>query len=65
MYSVNILTDQISIKPSELDENIDNIILNKIKNNFGNKCIKLGYVDKESIKVINRSLGKLLSKSIV
>lgn len=37
--------------------NIDNILLNKIKNKIGNKCNELGYVEKESIELLSRNLG--------
>ena len=50
-----------SIPPSEIPENnnIDDILLNKIKKNIGNKCIEVGFVDADSIKIIKRSIGKI------
>ena len=40
---------------------IDSILLNKIKNKIGNKCNNIGYVDKDSIRIISRSMGKINS----
>ena len=51
------------IKPNEIPEsnNIENILLNKIKERIGNKCIQRGYVKKDSIKILERSIGKINS----
>lgn len=61
MYSNNIITRQISISPNEINGSIDDIILKKIKDNYGDKCIKYGYVDKSSIQIIKRTLGQILT----
>ena len=47
--------------PSEIPNTniIDTILLEKIKKNIGNKCIQLGYVDKDSIKLIKRTVGSI------
>ena len=42
-------------------DEIDSILLNKIKNKIGNKCNNIGYVDKDSIRIISRSMGKINS----
>ena len=49
------------ILPSEIPNSdmIDTILINKIRKQIGNKCIQLGYVDKDSIKFIKRSIGKI------
>ena len=61
MYTNNIITQQIFISPSEINIDIDSLLLKKIKDSIGNKCIKYGYVDKDSIQIIKRSLGKILT----
>ena len=61
MYTNNIITQQIFISPSEININLDDLILKKIQDLVGNKCIKYGYVEKSSIKIVKRSIGKLLT----
>jgi hypothetical protein len=47
----------VNILISELSTDIDNIILNKIKNKYESKCTKYGLIKKNSIKIISRSSG--------
>ena len=47
----------VNILISELSTDIDNIILNKIKNKYECKCTKYGLIKKDSIQIINRSSG--------
>ena len=47
----------VNILISELSTDIDNIILNKIKNKYECKCTKYGLIKKDSIQIINRSAG--------
>jgi DNA-directed RNA polymerase subunit E'/Rpb7 len=61
MYTNNIITCQIFISPNEINVNLDDIILKKLQDLVGNKCIKYGYVERSSIKIIKRSLGKILT----
>lgn len=49
----------ISMDPIEMADNIEEILLEKIKNKIGNKCSKDGYITRDSIKIISRSFGKL------
>ena len=50
-----------TISPSELKDtnNINNIIVKKIKNKIGDKCNSEGYIQKNSIKLIKRTIGKI------
>lgn len=61
IFSEQICSKKISISPSELNNNkdIDALICDKIKNSIGNRCINEGYVDKDTIKIIRRSIGKI------
>tara|TARA_B110000208_G_C11786014_1_gene435656 strand:- start:1869 stop:2570 length:702 start_codon:yes stop_codon:yes gene_type:complete len=61
MYTNNIITQQIFISPNEININLDDVLLRKIQDLVGNKCIKYGYVEKSSIKIIKRSIGKVLT----
>ena len=56
---------QETVKAFELQNNnrsitssqhINDILIEKIKNKLGNKCNSLGYIDKNSIKLISRTI---------
>ncbi len=59
----SILTLKESIEPHELknENNIDDILLEKIKNKLGNKCHKEGFIEKDSINILKRSMGNIIS----
>ncbi len=39
--------------------NIDSYLLDIVKKKYGDKCIDLGFVKKDSIRIISRSIGKV------
>lgn len=47
----------IILTPKELNKNFDATILTKVKTTLENNCSKHGYIKKDSIKVIKRSMG--------
>lgn len=49
----------IILTPSEITKDFENTILNKLKNNYENICSKYGYIKKDTIKIIKRSVGQL------
>ena len=55
------LSEKIILQPNNSIQNIDTHILNKLKKKVGNKCIKDGYVVKNSITILKRSIGKINS----
>ncbi len=50
-----------TISHIDSNENINSLLLEKIKRKIGNKCNENGYVDRDSIKIISRSMGKINS----
>ncbi len=52
-------TTNIQLKPNELGKNLDEILYTKLKNNLENMCSKHGYIKKNSIKIIKRSIGHI------
>lgn len=42
----------ITIKPKEINDDIDNTLLKKLRDGIGNKCTSEGYVMKDSIQII-------------
>ena len=49
----------VQLKPNELGPNLQEIIYSKLKNGLENMCSKHGYIKKNSIKIIKRSIGAL------
>ncbi len=57
LYKNVILDEFIYLKPADLNTKIDDIILLKLRRKVEGKCIKIGYVMPNSVKIIMRSLG--------
>ena len=64
LYYENILDDKLILPSRLLSQNIDIELLNILKYKIGNKCIKEGYVNKDSIDIIKRSIGKIDTNSL-
>tara|TARA_B100000287_G_C20618956_1_gene775194 strand:+ start:438 stop:959 length:522 start_codon:yes stop_codon:yes gene_type:complete len=57
-----ILTDKIDLKPSELNSpNIVELLVIKLKNRIGNKIYNNGYILKNSITFIGKTMGKIVN----
>ena len=52
-------TENLKLQVTQVDKNIDNIFLKKLKEKLENKCNKNGLVKKDSVKIINYSCGIL------
>ena len=52
-------TTNVQLKPNEIGKNLDEILYTKLKNNLENMCSKHGYIKKNSIKIIKRSIGHI------
>ena len=49
----------IILSPSEINIDFENTILTKLKLNYENICSKYGYIKKDTIRIIKRSVGQL------
>jgi len=49
----------IQLNSKELNKNFETTIITKLKNNLENVCSKYGFIKKDSIKIIKRSIGYL------
>jgi len=54
-------TCQLHSRQISKDKNIDGLLKHKLKNEYENVCNKHGYVLKDSIQIVNRSVGKLVN----
>jgi DNA-directed RNA polymerase subunit E'/Rpb7 len=57
LYKNILQEDYIYLKPSDLNNKIDDIIIHKLRRKIEGKCIKVGYIVPDSIKILTRSLG--------
>ena len=55
------IKSSLSVEPKDLHSNLDKKIIKKIKLDVEGKCIKNGYVRKNSVKLLKRSLGQSLT----
>jgi DNA-directed RNA polymerase subunit E'/Rpb7 len=56
-----LFEEQVSLTPDDLSKairSIDEVLLNKMKLKLENKCSRHGFVIKDTLKLISRSLGK-------
>ena len=60
MFKSAVINSKINIYPQELkDRDINDILSDTIKSKIGNKCIQNGYVKKDTIEIIRRTIGKI------
>tara|TARA_Y100001935_G_C16986512_1_gene351365 strand:- start:55 stop:594 length:540 start_codon:yes stop_codon:yes gene_type:complete len=55
------LSKKINIKPDELNKNINEIIHSKLKEFNEGYCVDEGYIIKNSIDIINKSIGHIIN----
>jgi len=55
-------TTNISIKPSDIKIDFDNIFLDKLQKKYEGICTKHGYIKNNSIKIIKRSIGTIIKQ---
>ena len=56
-----LLTTNLNIIPSRINENIDTVIYSKLKNQLEGMCFQDGYVIPDTIEIVKRSLGKIVN----
>jgi DNA-directed RNA polymerase subunit E'/Rpb7 len=58
-----LLTEDIYLKPMDLNCKIDDIILAKLKKKVEGRCLKVGFIVRDSVKIQSRSLGMINNAS--
>lgn len=59
IYIKTTLIKDVYLSPVELNKNINKTILKKLKEKYENKCLSIGYVKKNSINIISRTIGMI------
>jgi len=58
--SEQLLTTNLFVNASQVNKNIDNVIKENLKEQLEGLCYEDGYIVKDSVKIINRSMGKIV-----
>lgn len=64
IYRKSVFNYSTTMSADKISENIDNSLLFQLKKDIGNKCINEGYIDKDSIQILKRSIGKINSSHL-
>ena len=62
-YQKITIQRNIIIDSKFINKNLNENILNVLKNDIEEKCIAEGYIQKDSIKILQRSIGSVLTNS--
>ena len=57
IFTQQILSGTIQLKPLEQNSGIDETILEKLKDKIEGKCDSFGYIKPDSVRVLKRSIG--------
>ena len=55
-------TTNIYLKPSELTSDYENLLLKKLIDKMEGSCTKYGYIKKNSLKIVKRSIGNVIKQ---
>lgn len=58
-----LLTSTLILQPSDLKNDIDNVIKMKLKDSIEGKSYEDGYIVKDSLRVIQRSMGSIVTNN--
>lgn len=55
-----LLTTNLFVNASQVNKDIDNVIKDNLKEQLEGLCYEDGYIVKDSVKIINKSMGKIV-----
>tara|TARA_B110000971_G_scaffold218535_1_gene257563 strand:- start:14550 stop:15059 length:510 start_codon:yes stop_codon:yes gene_type:complete len=58
--SEQLLTTNLFVNASQVNKNIDDVIKNNLKEQLEGLCYEDGYIVKDSVKIISKSMGKIV-----
>jgi DNA-directed RNA polymerase subunit E'/Rpb7 len=58
--SEQLLTTNLFVNASQVNKNIDNVIKENLKEQLEGLCYEDGYIVKDSVQIINKSMGKIV-----
>ena len=61
LFVHTVINRSVSVEPKYITNSLNDVILKKLKEQYEEICSKDGYIKKNSIKILKRSLGKILA----
>jgi len=61
LFTKTSINKSISVEAKHINNKLDDYILKKIKDNYEGRCLKYGYIKTNSIHIIKRSIGNVLT----
>ena len=61
LFVRTVINKSISLDPKYMNEQINDHLLKKLKEKFEGKCLKHGYVQPGSTKILKRSIGSIMT----
>ena len=61
LYFENENSYTTTIKAKEISNNITEILTKRIRDEIEGKCIKEGYIKKDSVRIVSRSTGQIMN----
>ena len=58
-----LLTSTLIMHPKDLTNDIDNVIKYKLKESIEGRCYEDGYIVKDSIRIVQRSIGNIVTNN--
>jgi DNA-directed RNA polymerase subunit E'/Rpb7 len=64
LFIQTIIDVKENIEPTNISnkDDIDQHLLNKLKKRLGDKCSNYGYIEKKSIKLLDRNIGEIIGR---
>lgn len=65
IYSKNVINVKTLLSMNEIGNNVESLLLTKIRNSYEGKCTKEGFIKHNSVKMINYSSGMVQGNNII
>jgi len=64
IYVTSVQNHTLTLAASELRGNLDTTLLRLLRDEVGNQCTRHGYIDRDSIEIVKRSIGTVNTVSL-
>jgi DNA-directed RNA polymerase subunit E'/Rpb7 len=64
LFTKTSIKKSLALEAKHINNKLDDHILSKIKNNYEGRCLKYGYIKPNSIHIIKRSIGNVLTSHL-
>ena len=64
LYMTSMQTHTLTLSASDIRGNLDRILEQHLKREVGDKCTRYGYIDRDSVVIVRRSIGSINTVSL-